>query len=322
MATDSEYRYFPRRGAGGEQSPLGVVWAAFEPIAAEPLPADAGPVPGGPVGSWGELSQRLLDPGLAFEVLNAIWRWLIEYAGARWDERGGQAVITCTGLALPMLAGTADRFAPPDSAHRADVEAEVLAGFLVQVREIDVYSPQLYLRLWSASQHAGRAWVRQHTRAPLAVDLDDDAMPGYARRAVRTPPGHPDLVLAEAVAEEVITPQAAEVIVQTRLERRAMTSVTPEIYVSRSYWQIHRHRERAEAALAVWLADRAADPDPVPAGTPTVHPEAAPHHSDPAAGPHARTQEPTTSRSRSRRNPDQHTEAATATGYQEVRRCA
>ncbi|WP_433759593.1 hypothetical protein [Nocardia sp. CA-135398] len=237
---------------------MAVVWAAFDRFAVQPLPADPRPVPspaGSPVESWDGLRELLWDPALPIEQVDAIWVWLIERARVH----SGDATLVCASLAVPMLAGMARLFAAPGTRHRHDVESEVLTGFLTHLECVELDRPVLWYRLrWAVYRAAIRAAQQQDTEtepvADLALALD---LLGARARVILPQPGHPETVLAEAVAAGVITAGAAELIVVSRWERRSLASLAAER--GHSHWKLHKQRERAEARLLAWLAERVLD---------------------------------------------------------------
>ena len=261
--TNSEHIDFRGRKVAGERTPLEVVSSAFDRIAREPVAAGPPPPRGVAVRTWGDVGEHLRAPAMP---VDAVWSWLIQRARLEWGQPGGRAGLACAGLAVPMLAGITGRFAAPGSIDRDDAEAEIIAGFLRQIREIDLEPPRLWSRLWSVTVHVGRAWARQQAMAPPAIDLDIDTADAPPP-ITQTPHGHPELVLADAVAEGVITAEAAELIAATRWERRSMTSVAEQLRGSQSHWKVRKQRQRAETKLGPWLATRTESPEPAPDST-------------------------------------------------------
>ncbi|WP_280373798.1 hypothetical protein [Nocardia wallacei] len=312
--TDLGYNDFRRRREIVEASPLRVVSAAFDRLADEPVPADAPASLGVAAGaSWGEVREQFRAGAMP---VDALWVWLIGSARSGWTIRGGQTVLGCTGLAVPMLARVTGRYAASGSADRDDAEAEIVAGFVRQLREIDLDRPHLSSRLWSAAMHSGRAWARRHALAPQAVDLDDNPAATHAILSL-SPHGHPDLLLAEAVAAGVITADAAELVAMTWWEGQSMSAVARQLRATRSYWTIRRQLQCAETALVPWLVARTADPHPEPdnlanatlpaiAGLPPDH-RRLPASTSPASRPH---------------RPSEHAESPAESGREEARRCA
>ena len=298
-----------------DNSPLQVAWSAFDRMSGEPVLTDSWPVPGVRVRSWGDLRTQLLDPSCSFRTVDAIWGWLIERARQRWHERGGQAVMACVGLAVPMLVQLAGRYIASGIEHRGDLESEILAGFLEQVRTIEVNRPHLWPRLWFAMMHVGRSWARQQSNTPRAAELDDQVLASLPVQLVQVPAGHPELLLADAVVDGVITAEAAELIAVTRWESRSLSTVADQkTGGAASYERVRKQRWRAENKLVPWLTARLADPDTAPASTATSHPAPAePIRPDRHSGP--------TTRPRPNIQHEQ-TPAAYAHAQQEVRRCA
>ncbi|MCC3332885.1 hypothetical protein [Nocardia abscessus] len=252
-------------GPGGKpDSPLAVVWAGFDRMAAETLPAHprpmptAQPDPATPVRTWGQLRERLWHPATPMAEVDEIWVWLLQRVRAK--EQG--AMLVCAGLAAPMLSRTASEYVTASSTARHDVESEILTAFLVHLPRVSVDEPGVWHRLrWGAYRAVLKAATRQRTSVTVVGDLDQDLAPlGERVRAIGAGPGHPETVLAQAVAAGVISADAAELIAASRWEGRSLTALAAERGVS--LWKLRKQRPRAERALLAWLNDRARDVDP------------------------------------------------------------
>lgn len=269
MVMNANYGISAGRPDRAEASPLSVVWSAFDRIADHPLPVVGSPVPGlgGPVDTWGQLRQVLSDPALPIETVDEVWVWLIR----RSRTRGSDAALTCAGMAAPMLAGMASVFGPRQrDARTDDVEADLLAEFLAELPRIDVERPFLWFRLRWALFRGGRAWVRREAASPVPhedVGTGTEPATGIDEpvQMMRTPAGHPEQILAEAVAENVITAEVAELIAATRLEGWSVTSLASD--AAGSHWALRKTRQRGEHDLLDWLAARAAATDPARTST-------------------------------------------------------
>ncbi|MGO4646257.1 hypothetical protein AB4305_14985 [Nocardia sp. 2YAB30] len=309
MVTNSEFvnSSGPR---GNARSPLEVVFSTFGPIAGQPVPVDPRPAPGlsdGEVESWDGLRERLWDRGVPIAVVDAIWVWLIERSRAH----GHDATLVCAALAVPMLAGMAGLFAAPGSDHRDDFESEVLTGFLTHLGCVELDRPGVWHRLrWAAYRAAITAVRRQLPVVASVADLDRDLGPmDHKRLLMVTGPGHPETVLAEAVAAAVITTEAAELIAVSRWEYRTLTSLAAER--GQSLWKLRKQRRRAESRLVTWLTERALD-----TGRTTIVEAHAMNALSLAEG---------TGPSQTRvRQPGQHSPAPahSTTGHEQVRACA
>ncbi|MGV9725676.1 hypothetical protein [Nocardia beijingensis] len=252
-------------GPGGKpDSPLAVVWAGFDRMAAEPLPADPRPVPtaqpdpAAPVRTWGELRERLWDPSTPMGEVDAIWVWLLERVRAKEES----AMLACAGLAAPMLSRTASEYVTASHTARHDIESEILTAFLLHLLRVGLEVPGVWHRLrWGAYRAILAAATCQRTSVTVVGDLDRDlALLGERVQAMVSGPGHPETVLAQAVAAGVISADAAELIAASRWEGRSLTALAAERGVS--LWKLRKQRPRAERALLAWLSDRARDLDP------------------------------------------------------------
>ncbi|RBO79603.1 hypothetical protein [Nocardia puris] len=258
-------RAVKNRGSGGSAgSPLAVVWAGFDRIATETLPAHprpmptAQPVPATPVRTWGQLRERLWDPETSMAEVDAIWVWLLHRVRAEEPD----AMLVCAGLAAPMLSRTASAWVTSSHAARHDIESEILTAFLSHLPRVGLDQPGVWHRLrWGAYRAGLAAAIGQRTGVTVVGDLDRDlAALGERGQAMASRVGHPEMVLAHAVAAGVISADAAELIAASRWEGRSLTALAADRGVS--LWKLRKQRPRAERALLAWLTDRARDVDP------------------------------------------------------------
>lgn len=183
-----------------------------------------------------ELRFILSHPAIGHPVRDAIWRPPITRARAHGDTW----IIGCVGLALPALRRLAARLSrtPADA---GDVAAEVVVGFTHALHSVHLDRPRLTVRLHRATRMACLR-TRPAASAPAPVPpwtLDtacDDA-----------PRGHPDLLLARAVAQGVISQADAQLIGTTRLESVPLRLVAQRLAVP--YGVLRRRRAAAEARL-------------------------------------------------------------------------
>ncbi len=189
-----------------------------------------------------ELRVLLLHPATSTAARNQVWAELVRRARA-----GGPAwMVGLTGVALPGLRRATASLARAYRGDPADLQSEVLAGFLAAVRALDLDDLEqvpLASRLCWAAWRAGRALA--YADADYAArrrDLgDQDAVPAM-------PWGHPDFVLAAAVREGVLTPAQAELIGRNRLERVPLARIAADLGISHT--ALCNRRRRAENALA------------------------------------------------------------------------
>ncbi|MDT0304317.1 hypothetical protein [Streptomonospora wellingtoniae] len=179
----------------------------------------------------------LLEPATSHRDRDRTWRRVI--ARARADE---EWMVAAIGLAMPGLRAAARRATRGlDEAAAADVEAEILAAFVTAVGAVDLSWTRLVWRLRCRAQRAGiRARHREDRQPRVGDQLCESAAP-------RPPWGHPDLVLADAVAAGVITPAEAQLIGETRLAATTLHQFAADLGLG--YKTVHKRRHRAEARL-------------------------------------------------------------------------
>lgn len=189
-----------------------------------------------------ELRDVLLDRATTEAAREAVWRQLViaaQTSDPAW-------VVGAVGVAMPGLRKAAGELATGYTGDVDDIDAEVLAGFTARLKAIDPDAGSLAPRLVWAAQRAG-AKLR-------AAEWDYAArtVPRWESFEPRQPDhGHPDLVLAEAVRDGVLTEAEASLIAATRLEGMHVHEAAEEL--GDSYFRVFRARERAESALISWL---------------------------------------------------------------------
>lgn len=182
-----------------------------------------------------ELASVLMHPSCSFAASDTVWRLLIDRA-----RTGGPAwVVGAVGVALPGLRAAARRLS---RTYAGDVQAEVLAGFLAALGQVKPSGPRVVQRLCSTALVTARAALR--ASEPARADVNA-AAPGSAPPPALS--GHPDFVLARAVAAGVITAAEADLIGATRLED------VPVAEYARRHGKtakaVYKARDRAEERL-------------------------------------------------------------------------
>lgn len=200
----------------------------------------------------GTLAARLLDPLVPAGDVDAVWAELIAQARTREET----AVLVCAGAALPMLHTIADKLCG-HWGYRADTEAMVLVAFLDAVAGVDVARPNVAYRLRWATFNRSCPPVRERQTAPVPAEWVDHSHYFREGKAVAVPDGHPELLLALAVDEGVLSAADAGLIIGTRLEPRRLNAVAAEAGIG--YAGLAKRRRRAEQRLAAWLRERITD---------------------------------------------------------------
>lgn len=232
--------------------PLDAARSAFEWLVAGPHPVgiDGRLFPGLPGRRvpLNEVRDRLLRRRCPQTVRDAVWAHLVLLA----RTEGGAWTVGAVGVALPALVSIAATLSAKFAGDPSDIHAAVLAGFVAELGEVDLRRPRIMLRLRWAAYRAGHACVREALDAPVP---SGHAGEGF-RSTVPPPPwGHPDFVLARAVAEGAITAAEAELIGSTRLEGVPLADAATARGLS--YQAAKKARQRAEHRLVAYLLNDA-----------------------------------------------------------------
>lgn len=231
--------------------PLESAETAFRLLAAGPRPLSvhasrlAPGLPDRPV-PVDELRVLLLHPATSHRARNQVWAELVRRA------RSGDSAwtVALAGIAMPGLRRAAAAVAPAYRGDPADLQAEILAGFLTALKALDtddLDSVPLAARLCWAARRAGEqlAWADAR-HASRRADLGDHAV------APSLPWGHPDFVLASAVAKGVVSAEQAELVGRNRLEGVPLSDIAEETGISHS--ALCNRRKRAEKAITAAIA--------------------------------------------------------------------
>ncbi|TDD65501.1 sigma-70 family RNA polymerase sigma factor [Actinomadura darangshiensis] len=230
-----------------------------------------------------EVRAILLHPATGRPARDAAWRHVVEEA-----HTGTPAwVIGAVGLALPALWRMAGDLAEGYRGDVADLHAAILAGFVAALHRVDTGRPGIVTRLRWAAYRAGL--LARYTRQgipPMPLPTLESAPPPQ-------PWGHPDLLLADAVAKGVLSPLAAELIGRSRLEDLTLKQAAAElgVGVQAAYKARQRGERRLVAAIAAGdVEHRLSNPVPksglVPARETSARAPAPPEpESGPAGGP-------------------------------------
>jgi hypothetical protein len=227
-------------------SPLDTLGRAFTLLTTgpDPLALDGRELPGLPdrMIPLNRLKRVLLAPATRQATRDAAWRALVLAA------RGGKPawVVGACGVALPGLRRTAGDIAKGYRGDTADLDAEILAACVAALHTVDIDRPGIANRLMWAARRAGQRarWTAER------VVLCEVSRPVSA--APPQPWGHPDLVLADAVAKGVLSAVAAELIGATRLEHLSLAQAADRLGIG--VQAARKMRQRAEARLARKIA--------------------------------------------------------------------
>jgi hypothetical protein len=197
-----------------------------------------------------EVRDRLLARHCPQTTRDAAWAHLV----LRSRTEGATWTVAAVGVALPALTSVAATLSDRFAGDPADVHAEVLRGFLTELSIIDLRPPRIMLRLRWAAYRSGYRALAEALAGPIPV------APGFRSTPPHAPWGHPDLVLARAVADGVLTQTEAALIGATRLEDMPIADWAAQHQTGE--WAAYKTRKRAELRLATYLRDGAVEDDP------------------------------------------------------------
>ncbi|MFE3452464.1 hypothetical protein ACFXJ8_26435 [Nonomuraea sp. NPDC059194] len=185
-----------------------------------------------------ELRDLLTSRTVTNATRDSVWREMV--ARARRD--GPQWFVGAVGVAVPALRGIAGRICRGYVAgDPIDIDTEVLTAFIEALRTTDIDRPNVLPRMCDAAHRAGER-ARQNAEADVARRVSN-----HASKAPAAPWGHPDLVLADAVAKGVVSELDAELIGRTRLEKRTLAEAAAELGLTEE--AAKKRRQRCEPIL-------------------------------------------------------------------------
>ncbi|MFE9426179.1 hypothetical protein ACFYNO_24825 [Kitasatospora sp. NPDC006697] len=190
-----------------------------------------------------ELRPLLLRPETTYEARDGVWSELAFLA----QNRGHKWELGAIWMMSPGLRKASWRIVNNGWAPYADIEAEVVEGFLRELRAVDIDSRAVAGRLWWAGYRHGLRARDSYRAMPVRAQAADFACLN-PRSALG---GHPDQVLDRAVRAGVITEDESELIGCTRLEENGLAAAALQLDIG--YQQCRARRTAAEERLAKYL---------------------------------------------------------------------
>ncbi|MFD4644753.1 hypothetical protein [Streptomyces sp. NPDC058441] len=232
-------------------SPLEEVESAFLALASPPwpltLPGSLLPEPEAGVLAVTRVRSRMAHPSCTAEARARVWREVLRRRQAHGEPWGTVAV----GFAIPGLRRALSRLPRLAEVEACELEQEVLTAVTTELTAMPAEVEEAGLRLLRAGDRAAHRllYAAQRARRTAPVPLDENTV-------ARPLPvgGHAEVfeVLERAVGAGVLGKEEAELIAQTRLERRLMAQAANE--VGMSVRAAFRRRSAAEQRLAAALA--------------------------------------------------------------------
>jgi hypothetical protein len=188
-----------------------------------------------------ELRAILLHPSTRYSTRDAAMSYLLAVA----QKRGGTATVGLAGVLLFGLRRALGPLCAVCPERSADLEAEALVGLLEAIAATEADRPRLAARLcWLARNRAKRLLEAEMVlRGPHRAHPD--------AKAPRLPCAHPDLVLANAVVQQVILAEDAALIGDTRLGQLTLDQSAAALGIAPA--AARKRRWRAERRLTTWL---------------------------------------------------------------------
>ncbi len=228
-------------------SPLAAAQRAFDLLTCPPAPLafDGRAFPGLPerLMPLDELRGILLAPAAGGAVRDAVWRELV----VRSRRDGPAWVVAAVGMAMPGLRRAGGRLAAGWRGDTADLDSELLLGFVERLRTVDVEESRVCGRLIDAGVRSARK-VRE-----ASSDTELITVGWMGSRLPMLPWDHPDLVLARAVAVAVLDPEEATLIGATRLEHATLAQAAAGLGIGAGLaagWRRRAERRLVEAIRA------------------------------------------------------------------------
>lgn len=249
-----------RRARRVTQSPLDLVARRFFVLDRDPdWHLDGSAIVGLPDRPLGlvETRTRLLAPTTAFATRDATLDWIL--AQARTGRRRDDWNLLLAGMLLPGLLATLAPACRRYPSLVVELQAEALGGFWTAAGRVTPGAGRVAARLTWAARRAADAFLARERKAQTVKEQarTDPALRAASDEDRTHVEGHPDLVLAAAVADRVLSARDANLIAVTRLEGERLWDAAIRLGVS--YAAVKKRRIRAETRLVVWIRSQQLD---------------------------------------------------------------
>jgi hypothetical protein len=227
--------------------PLDAAQRAFDLLTCPPAPLafDCRGIDGLPdqLVALDELRRLLIRNTTPRATQDQAWRELV--ARARRD--GPAWVVAAVGMAVPGLRRRAILLTRGRRADFADLDGELLLGFLERLKTIDLDAGNICPRLIDAGARRVKK-SRGHSEDTESIHTADSRSLPPVR-----PWDHPDFVLTRAVAAAVIAPEECYLIGETRLGEMTLHAVAQRLGVATT--TAASWRRKAEEAIREAIRD-------------------------------------------------------------------
>ncbi|TCO58283.1 hypothetical protein [Actinocrispum wychmicini] len=188
-----------------------------------------------------ELRVTMLKRRAGDRLTDAVWSHLVRMAGTEPDPW----VIAAAGMMLPGLKSIAARMRGCYPYDTCDLDSEILEAFLHELRRLAPDRPGLHIQLYQAAWRRGwQTCRREARRASRCVPLPE----GLADHRS----GNPDIPLARALLDGVITAEQATLVCRVHLDSAQRGDVARQLGMGRD--RARRELAIATRGLSVYLA--------------------------------------------------------------------
>lgn len=199
---------------------------------------------GGKQISTGELSQTLLSKGTSQHERDRAWATI----ASNVRIKHGPWLVIATGVAIPGIRNAVKTAAvyAPDCQDRTELESAALAGFVYAIHDIDLTRPNICGRLCNRAYVAARRCAIELSRYQRQL-----RSPTFESHPPALEFGHPDLILAKASRNGIITKEQARLVLSIVIEHRPIEpeAAAAELTTEEAEKQINA----AKKQLLEWL---------------------------------------------------------------------
>lgn len=202
------------------------------------------------------LRDWLMAHPSAYAVRDAVWRELIRRARQGKPEW----VIAAVGMAMPALVAMAGTFTSGYRGDPADIDSELLTGFLYGLRHsVDPAKDAPHASLCFAAWRAGRDLRLAQQEYILVADIEHAAAES---RLPLQPYGHVDLLVYRAESLGLIDTEDVEAYIAIRLGRRTPGLVAEALGVDVDVLRMRLNRADTRIAWALSAGILTGTPSP------------------------------------------------------------
>jgi hypothetical protein len=187
-----------------------------------------------------ELRVLVLKRQASKQVKDLVWSHLVQMTRVRADPW----LLAAAGMMVPGLKRIAARLGPYYPGDSCDLDSEIVEAFLDTLAKTDADQPGLSTELYRAALRRGRRLCERERRqcCPAADPPEDTGCPCA---------GNPDLALARAVLDGVLTASQANLVSGVHLDCARRGEVARRTGMSRD--RVRRELATAKRGLARYL---------------------------------------------------------------------